>query len=149
MKKFALGLSLLLSLGLVGCGDSGCADGQVPCDGECIDAIEPTLASIQPGVFDVSCTASPCHDADLPAESLDLSTLAQSEMSLVGVNSVQVPASLRVASGDSSASYLMNKLLGVDIALGTTRMPQLAPEGLCQSKIDVIREWIDLGAPVN
>jgi hypothetical protein len=43
----------------------------------------------------------------------------------------------------------MNKLLGVDIAPNTARMPQLDPDGLCTPKIDVIREWIDDGAPVN
>ncbi|MBW2404865.1 MAG: hypothetical protein JRF42_13905, partial [Deltaproteobacteria bacterium] len=50
MKKFALGMSLLVSMGLgmVGCGDSVCPDGEIECDGVCIDAIEPTLTSIQP-----------------------------------------------------------------------------------------------------
>jgi hypothetical protein len=149
MKKFALGLSLLISMGLgmLGCGDSGCLDGEVACDDVCIDAIEPTLTSIQPGVFDISCTASPCHDANVPAEMLDLSSVDASESNLIDVDSVQVPMSSRVAPGDSDASYLMNKLLGVDMAFGTTQMPQLALDGLCQPKIDVIREWIDLGAP--
>jgi hypothetical protein len=158
MKDFAFGLSVLvsMSLGLVGCGsdsssDGGdtCPTGQVECDGVCIDEIDPVLTSIQTEVFEISCTASSCHDADLPAELLDLSTVTASETNLVDVNSSQVPASKRVAAGDSSASYLMNKLLGVDMALGTTQMPQLDPDGLCTPKIDVIREWIDAGAPVN
>jgi hypothetical protein len=154
MKKFALGLSLLVStgLGMVGCGDSSdggsaCSDGRIPCGDGCVDAIEPTLTSIQPGVFDISCTASTCHDANVPAEMLDLSSVDASESNLIDVDSVQVPMSSRVAPGDSDASYLMNKLLGVDMALGTTRMPQLDLDGLCQPKLDVIREWIDLGAP--
>ncbi|MBW2212781.1 MAG: hypothetical protein JRG67_17415 [Deltaproteobacteria bacterium] len=155
MKKFALGLSLLCSVGLwvVGCGDSGsgdggCESGQVLCDGVCIDEIQPTLTSIQTGILEVSCTASSCHDADLPAEMLDLSSRSASETSLIDVAAEQVGGN-RVTSGDSSASYLMNKLLGVDMALGTTRMPQLDPDGLCTPKIDVIREWIDAGAPIN
>lgn len=154
MKKFALGLSVLCSMGLwmVGCGDSdssggsGCPSGKVECDGVCIDEVEPTLTSIQTGIFTVSCTASTCHDANLPAEMLDLSSLSASQASLIDVDSVQAPASLRVAAGDSDASYLMNKLLGVDIAVDTTRMPQLDPDGLCQPNIDVIRQWIDDGA---
>jgi hypothetical protein len=156
MKKFTLGLPLLLSLslGMVGCGDSGesgngCPDGQIPCDGVCVDAIEPTLTSIQPGVFDISCTASACHDAAVPQAELDLSSLSASESNLIAVDSTQVPTSLRVAPFDSDASYLMNKLLGVDMAPTTTRMPQLTLDGLCQSKIDVVRQWIDDGAPVN
>ena len=152
MKKFALVLSLLLSLGLVGCGDSGggsaCPEGQVECDGVCIDEIQPTLTSIQAGVFEVSCTASTCHDADAPAEMLDLNSRSASETNLIDVGAEQVEGN-RVTSGDSSASYLMNKLLGVDMALGTTRMPQLDPDGLCTPKIDVIRQWIDAGAPIN
>jgi hypothetical protein len=155
MKKFALGLSLLVSMGLgmVGCGDSGsgesgCPSGQVACDGVCIDEIQPTLTSIQTGVFEVSCTASTCHDADAPAEMLDLSSRSASEANLIDVGAEQVEGN-RVTSGDSSASYLMNKLLGVDMALGTTRMPQLDPDGLCTPKIDVIRQWIDAGAPIN
>ena len=61
----------------------------------------------------------------------------------------QVPSSLLVASGDSDASYLMNKLLGVEMALGTTRMPRPDPDGLCTPKIEAIRQWIDDGAPVT
>ena len=138
---------------MLGCGDSsssgGCADGQVSCDGACVNEILPTLTSIQAEVFDVSCATSACHDADLPAEMLDLSTVAQSNANLVDVDAVQVPSSLLVASGDSDASYLMNKLLGVEMADDTTRMPQLDPDGLCTPKIEAIRQWIDDGAPVN
>jgi len=145
-------LLVSMGLGMVGCGDSGdggCPNGQVECDGSCIDEVEPTLTSIQTGVFEVSCLGSPCHDADSPAEMLDLSSLSASQASLIGVDSEQVPTSLRVAAGDSDASYLMNKLLGVDMALGTTRMPQLDPDGLCSPRIEVIRQWIDDGAPIN
>ena len=155
MKKFVLGLSVLCGMGssVVGCGDSGsggsaCPSGQVACDGLCIDEIEPTLASIQTDVFAVSCTSSPCHDADAPAEMLDLSSLVASETNLIDVDSQQVDGK-RVTPGDSSASYLMNKLLDVDIAPGTTQMPQLDPDGLCTPKIDAVREWIDAGAPIN
>jgi hypothetical protein len=156
MNGFALRLSLLVGLGVavVGCGDSesggGCPNGQVECDGVCIDEIEPTLRSIQAEVFSISCsTASTCHDANGPEQGLDLSSLAASEASLIDVDSTQVPTKVRVAPGDSSASYLMNKLLGVDIPLGTTRMPQLDPDGLCAPKIDAIEQWIDDGAPVE
>ena len=153
MKNFALGLSLLVGLGvsMIGCGDSssgGCPDGKVACDGDCIDEILPTLTSIQGEVFDISCTASACHDAEFPEAMLDLSSAIQSGLNLVDINSVQVPSSLRVAPGDSSASYLMNKLLGVDMALGTTRMPQL-DNALCTPRIEAIRQWINDGAPVN
>lgn len=142
-----------MGLAMVGCGDSGggnggCESGQVLCDGVCIDEIQPTLTSIQAGVFEVSCTASSCHDDNLPAEMLDLTSRSASKTNLIDVAAEQVEGN-RVTSGDSSASYLMNKLLGVDMASDTTRMPQLDSDGLCTPKIDVIRQWIDDGAPVN
>lgn len=156
MKNFSLGLSLLLSSGflMVGCdGDSGsspsaCDGGQVDCDGFCIDPIAPTLTAIQASIFDVrGCASSDCHDDTLPEASLDLSSVSASGMNLVSINSVQVTESLRVAPNDSGASYLMNKILGVDIALGTSRMP-LNDEGivLCDAEINAIRQWIDDGA---
>lgn len=153
MKKLALQISFFFASGLLmmGCGSDGgsaCDMGQVECDGVCIDAVAPTLSSIQTGVFAVSCTASPCHDAESPAENLDLSSLGASEANLIDVDSEQVDGK-RVTPGDSGASYLMNKLLGNDIAFGTTRMPQLDPDGLCTPNIDVIRQWIDDGAPIN
>ena len=154
MKKCLLGLSVLCGMGLwmIGCGDSGsgeggCPAGKVECDDTCIDEIAPTLTSIQTDVFEISCTASSCHDANAPAEMLDLSSLTASETNLIDVDAEQVDGK-RVTSGDSSASYLMNKLLGVDIG-NTTRMPQLDPDGLCAPKIEAVRQWIDDGAPVN
>ena len=153
MKKFALGLSLLVSvgLGMVACGDSSdggsaCPDGQVPCDGVCIDAIEPTLTSIQPGVFRGSCAFSSCHDADQPEGELDLSSVTASEADLIDVDSVQVDGK-RVAPSDSANSYIMNKLLGQNIPPPYLQMP--IGGLLCAEKIDVVRQWIDDGAPFD
>ncbi|MFW2389707.1 MAG: hypothetical protein ACN4G0_15320, partial [Polyangiales bacterium] len=157
MKNFSLGLSLLLCGGfsLAGCGSdsSACSDGQVACDGNCIDPIAPTLAAIQSEIFEPrNCAASACHDSSLPAEGLDLSSVAASGMTLVGINSVQRTELFRVGAGNSDSSYLMNKILGVDMALGTVRMPVNPPEGmdfLCAAEVDAIRQWIDDGADVG
>jgi len=154
MKNFSLGLSLLLSMGflMAGCGSDGdsnpCEGGQVDCDGVCIDPIAPTLSAIQVDIFEGrGCASSSCHDNDLPEASLDLSSATASESNLVGINSVQLTEMLRVAPSDSGSSYLMNKILGVDMALGTSRMP-LNDEGivLCEPEINAIRQWIDDGA---
>jgi hypothetical protein len=152
MKTTPLGLSLLAGLGVLmaACGSDGgssCPSGQVDCDGICIDTIEPTLASIQTQIFNRSCTASSCHDANLPAAELNLSSAIDSGMNLVGVNAFQAPTELRVAAGDSDASYVMNKILGVDMAIGTARMPlNDADIVLCGPQVDAIRQWIDDGA---
>ena len=92
MKKFAFGLSLLvsMSLGMVGCGSSdgggsgnGCDVGEVPCDGVCIPEIAPTLEGaqgIQASVFDGSCTFSNCHgDTGTQQAGLELSSVIQGD----------------------------------------------------------------------
>ncbi len=145
--------SLLSSfLLVVGCGESGstaCAAGEVECDGVCIDefSTEPDLAEIQAGVFQGGCALSTsCHSGSNPAEMLDLSSVVLSETNLVNVPSLQSATLNRVEPGDSSMSYIMNKLEGVgleDTSGGdpSTQMPQGGM--LCQVKIDAVRDWID------
>ena len=88
-----------------------------------------------------------CHDSEFPSAELDLSSATASGENLVNENSVQKIDVLRVAPNDSSASYLMNKIRGVDMALGTSRMPQ-NDQGivLCEAQVSAIRQWIDNGA---
>jgi len=164
MKNLILGLSLLLGsgLGLTACGDSesgggnGCPSGEVPCDGVCIPAIQPTLAGaqgIQTSVFTGSCAFSNCHgDMGAQQANLELSSVDVSEQNLIDVTSTQVPPSAqagipRVDPGDDANSYLMNKLLGVDIEAETQQMPNLGT--LCEEKVEAVREWIAAGAPTN
>lgn len=157
MKKFAFGLSLLVSMGsgMVGCGSSdgggnGCDAGEVPCDGVCIPEIAPTLEGaqgIQASVFDGSCTFSNCHgDTGTQQAGLELSSADVSEANLIDVDSTQV-AGKRVTPSDSAASYIMNKLLGENMAPNTLMMPVTGT--LCESKIDAVQEWIDAGAAIN
>ena len=53
----------------------------------------------------------------------------------------------RVQPGDSAGSYLMDKLLGVDLCLGT-RMPK-AGQSLAAAEIETMGAWICNGAPQN
>ena len=122
MNNVSLGLSVLLSSGflMLGCGSSSdanpCTGSQVDYDGFCIDPIAATLPSIQASIFELrGCASSDCHDDTLPEANLDLSSVTASGMNLVNINSVQITESLRVAPNDSGASYLVNKILGVDI----------------------------------
>ncbi|MGB5812125.1 MAG: hypothetical protein WBG86_16435 [Polyangiales bacterium] len=155
----------LSSAGLLvlGCGDDSgngdCPDGEILCDGECIEAcgvsevecdcvcipeFEPTLADIQTNVFDVSCAASSCHDSQAPAADLNLSSVEASETNLIDVDSVQVDK-VRVAPGDLEASYLFDKLTNTDIAADTTPMPQ-GGFPLCDAKLLSVEAWIAEGA---
>lgn len=155
MKKAASGLSLLFSLGVMmtACGDDGgsggaCPSGQVSCDGVCINEITPTLAGangIQAAVFQPTCTFSNCHGTEGTAQAgLELSSVAASEQNLIDVDSTQVPALVRVSPGQSGDSYLMNKLLGMDMATGTLQMPPGA--ALCAPRLDAVNQWIEDGA---
>jgi len=134
---------------MVGCGDSGCSSGQVECDGVCIPAIGSTLAGtdgIQARVFDGSCAAfSGCHGTQGSlGGGLELSSAAISAADLINVDSTEVNG-LRVAPGDTSASYLIDKLLGQNLAPGTARMPNTT-QVLCNAKIQAVEAWVADGA---
>jgi hypothetical protein len=108
--------------------------------------VSSTLQSIQDNIFTPSCATSGCHDGPigpgLPAGQ-DLSSLASSFASLVGVASVQVPSLLRVNPGNANSSYLVQKLEGT--AASGSQMP-LGGNPLSQTTIDTIRDWINAGA---
>lgn len=135
---------------MIGCGSDGggCPDGQMSCDDVCIDAIEPTLAGangIQERVFEGSCAFTNCHGAEgLPQAELELSSATVSADNLIDVQSTEVDR-LRVAPGDTGASYLVDKLLGQNLAPGTARMPNVGV-ALCDAKIQAVEAWIEAGA---
>ena len=109
-------------------------------------AVASTLRSIQDTVFTPTCAISGCHEGPvgqgLPAGQ-DLSSLASSYASLVGIASVQVPSLLRVNPGDANSSYLVQKLEGT--AASGSQMP-FGGNPLSQTTIDLIRDWINAGA---
>ena len=102
--------------------------------------LQATFASIQDNVFTPICVA--CHVGANAPVGLRLDQ-ANSYGLLVGVASSEVPALLRVAAGNPSNSYLIQKLEGT-AAVGA-RMP-LGGTPLPQADINVIRQWITDGA---
>ena len=106
--------------------------------------VDPTLVSIQAGIFNVSCALSGCHAGAAPQQSLNLSD-GSSFNDLFNVASQEVPSLLRVNPGDPDNSYLIQKLEnaagieGVQMPLGAAPLPQ--------ATIDVIRQWITDGVP--
>jgi len=100
-----------------------------------------TFSDIQASVFTPSCATSTCHAGGAPAAGLNLET-ANSYTMLVGIQSGQDPAFVRVLAGSPDNSYLIQKLEGS--ASGGGIMP---PGGaLSQTNIDMIRQWITDGA---
>jgi hypothetical protein len=104
---------------------------------------EPTLASIQANVFSVDCAVSGCHGGAGAQQGLRLDP-GFSAGNLICVHSSQDPALIRVIPGDPDASLIIRKLEGTQ-SVGD-QMPQGGPY-LPQSTIDVIRLWIQNGAP--
>jgi hypothetical protein len=53
-----------------------------------------------------------------------------------------------VIAGNASGSYLIQKLEGASDIVGL-RMPRNGPPFLTAAQIDLIRQWINNGAPAN
>ena len=131
------------------CGTCGnvCAPGQ-NCTGgicTCAGGTVSFSAAVQP-ILTASCAAAGCHSGALPKAGLRLSA-GNAYQALVGVTAGQCnDGRKRVLPGDPSQSYLVDKLLGVDLCFGT-RMPKLT--ALPATSIETIAGWICGGALDN
>jgi hypothetical protein len=87
-----------------------------------------------------------CHTGGSPPAGLNLSNEDTAFTQLVGVNATECsPSRARVQPGNPDASYLVNKLAGVDLCAGQ-RMPIGGPF-LADAELDVVRTWVASGAP--
>ena len=105
----------------------------------------PTIdfeTQVQP-IFDRNCAFSGCHASDTASGGLVLDA-GLSYANLVNVESTEVAPDLRVAPGNSAASYLIEKLTRAQ-PRGGLQMP-LGAGPLPDNEIAVIRMWIDEGA---
>ncbi|MFO7562492.1 MAG: hypothetical protein R6X02_07600 [Enhygromyxa sp.] len=121
------------------CGQGiACVGGSCGCPGDGVSfsaQVEPLLVG--------GCTGAGCHGFPAPAAGLDLRA-GFAYADLVGVPSSQCDDRLLVAPGQPGASYLIDKLLGVDMCFGT-KMPKAAP-AFSAEQIAMISEWICRGA---
>ena len=112
-----------------------------------VQGIQPSLESIQNNIFTPTCSVPGCHSGppgpNLPT-GMDLSSADASVTSLIDIPSIEVRTILRIAVHDADNSYLIHKLEGT--SADNSRMPLGGPF-LDQATIDVIRRWIDTGAP--
>jgi hypothetical protein len=117
--------------------------------------LSPTFSSIQRDIFQASDAAgrascASCHNPNGGAfrqVGLDLQSEG-SYNSLVGVPSTQRPNVLRVVPGDPDNSYLIHKIEGRPGIVGL-RMPRSGPPHMTDGQIQIIRRWIETGAPRN
>jgi hypothetical protein len=138
-------LVMVSTLGSVGC-DEALSDVTGPTPN-----LEPTFSSIQQEIFSSgdssgrpACTN--CHNPTLNRGGLDLSP-AVSYNNLVNVASRGKAGAVRVIPGNPENSYIIHKLEGQSTIAGV-RMPLGGPF-LETGQIQVIRRWIEIGAPNN
>lgn len=103
----------------------------------------PTLPDIQVNVFTPSCALSFCHGAAMQA-GMDLRAGA-AYANIVNVPSLEVPGKDRIEPFAPDESYLICKLENCPWIVGQ-QMPLIGGP-LDQSVINVIRQWVLLGAP--
>jgi len=128
-------IALIVAAGLGGC--AGDSSGIVAGGGVGLD-------QIQNEIFTPTCATAGCHDALIQAGGLDLSSADDSYNGMVGVAST-CAGRIHVVAGDSATSYLLDKL-GDGLAPCGALMP-LALPALTADELQLIRDWIDDGAP--
>lgn len=97
---------------------------------------------VQP-VFTQRCAGAGCHGGPAPAEGMNLDA-GSAYASTVGVPATQCSDRMRVAAGDPTKSYLVDKIDGNSLCLGT-RMPKTG--SLSADERQLIVDWIAQGAP--
>lgn len=116
--------------------------------------LEPTFTSIQREIFAssdsagrASCTS--CHQSAVGAPRAAGMSLASdiAYESLVGKPSSRKSGAVLVVPGDPDRSYLIQKLEGNTSMVGR-RMPT-SPPYLTAGQMQIIRRWIQIGAPNN
>ena len=114
--------------------------------------LEPTFASVQREIFESTDRAGRpacvnCHTSTgrNPAGGMNLNhDIAYDQ--LVNVAARAKPGAIRVIAGDPDNSYLIRKLEGAADIVGR-RMPFNGPPYLTAGQIQIMRRWIDVGAP--
>ncbi len=105
---------------------------------------QATFSAVQSQIFTPSCAFSGCHGGGAPAEGLNLSS-GTAYANIVNVRSSQRGNLDRIEPGNPDASYLYLKVTG-DSSISGLRMPR-SGQPLSQELIDLLRDWIERGAP--
>jgi hypothetical protein len=131
-----------------GCGQA-CGAGETCVAGACQCAASGSVsfkAEVAP-ILDGACTSAGCHTGARPKEGLALD-VANAYAELVDVSTSQCGGKRKlVVPGSPATSYLMQKLLNIDVCTGS-QMPK-AGQSLPKADLDAISGWICAGAPNN
>jgi hypothetical protein len=116
--------------------------------------LEPTFASVQKEIFETTDAAGrtscvTCHNAARQTfvAGLNLEHAVAYDQ-IVNVASRERPDLMRVAPGNPDASYMIHKLEGRSGIIGR-QMPFNGPPFLTSGQIQIVRRWIEIGAPRN
>jgi len=101
----------------------------------------PTVAEVQ-SIINANCTG--CHSGPTPSRGLSLVDIKTS----IGVAAAGCPAKLRIAPGQSTHSYIVDKIKGAaqDGGCFSGRQMPLNKPALAATDIAIISAWIDAGA---
>ena len=103
-----------------------------------------TLLDVQTQVFTPRCALSGCHVGAGAPFGLDLSSVATSAASTVGVASSEMPSLMRIEAFDPTQSYLYLKITDDPSILGDPMPASGGP--LSSADIALVQDWIDGGA---
>jgi PKD repeat protein len=107
------------------------------------DGGDYTFAAVQQQIFSPNCAFSGCHGGSSPAEGMSLAA-GNAYANIVSVPSNQSSLD-RIEPSDPDNSYLYLKVTG-DPSINGLRMPRTGSP-LSTELIDLLRNWIELGAP--
>lgn len=142
------------SSGMVDCGDTManpancgkcghvCAPGQTCEAGVCTCGTTSVAFADVQTIFTQACATYGCHTGGMPKGNLNLSDGNSYEELMNGIVGSCSDGRRLVLPGDPSESYLIDKLLGVDMCFGN----QMPGAPLPTAKIQVISDWICAGA---
>lgn len=105
---------------------------------------QATFTAVQQQIFTASCAFSGCHGGSSPQQGMNLRAGA-AFANIVNVPSREQPSLDRIEPSDPDNSYLYLKVLG-DSSISGVRMPR-GGAMLSRNLLDLLREWIERGAP--
>jgi hypothetical protein len=155
MQRFLPVLVALVALGCRGPAAAEAGDGGASHDFAlpppfCTGDMEPpaTLSSVEQ-ITATNCAVPACHDGS-PLQAPPMMDLRPGHVyaNLVGVLAMETCGGVRVVPGDAGVSYLFHKLHD-DTPCDGLQMPrcELGSCPIPDCAIDVVRRWIEAGAP--